>query len=106
MRDQVCLICLGDILGMSPKKLRVDDIESPLAKTGKQSIVKLACSNKANTLYHKNCLSEWLKIKAECPLCRNVDILITHVLTSHTNTDISSISGVTRVSTNRTALNS
>lgn len=43
-------------------------------------LVKLACGNKVKTLYHKNCLSEWLKRKPECPLCRNDDIINTHIM--------------------------
>eukprot|EP00347_Sterkiella_histriomuscorum_P001056 403373502 len=117
LKEQVCLICLGDVLGMSPRKLRQMDVSCEQISMSspekgcnvdtqnyeKQTIVKLACGNKANTLYHKHCLSEWLKIKPECPLCRNVDLINTHILTASTQTDISSISGVTRVSNNRSA---
>ncbi|CDW79113.1 zf-rbx1 domain containing protein [Stylonychia lemnae] len=82
MRDQVCLICLGDILNRSPckmQKIASKDSTQKLTDT-KAKVIKLSCGNKANTLYHKQCLSQWLKLKTECPLCRCDDILNTHVM--------------------------
>ena len=52
-------------------------------QSNKEQIVKLTCSSKKVSLYHKHCLIQWIRLKEECPLCRNQDILRTHMI----NTD-------------------
>jgi hypothetical protein len=67
IKDEVCIICLNDILTLEENGLH-------------KPVVRLSCNRKTSSHYHKNCLSEWLSLKSTCPLCRDEDILSTHLL--------------------------
>lgn len=61
MREKVCIVCLGEF-------------------QSEQEISVLSCNGKkkASSLYHRQCLSNWLANKQECPLCRDPQFIETH----------------------------
>lgn len=61
MREKLCIVCLGDF-------------------QSEQEISVLSCNGKkkASSLYHRQCLSNWLANKQECPLCRDPQFIETH----------------------------
>lgn len=47
--------------------------------------VQLTCGGDENSQnsYHRECLTEWLSKKLECPLCRCKEIINTHIVADH-----------------------
>lgn len=61
-----CPICLGEI---TEGNVKTDNQIKCKTNDNKEIIVTI--DKTCNHSFHKDCLVEWLKIKKECPLCRN-----------------------------------
>ena len=69
MDEEVCVICLQNVL------------EETAGAKGEQPEVKyLSCNQRVKNYYHKECLFQWLKTKVICPICKDKDIMATHLM--------------------------
>lgn len=61
MHDRLCIVCMEEF-------------------TPEQDVAALSCNGhkRACTLYHRQCLTQWLGNKAECPMCRDNQFIDTH----------------------------
>lgn len=65
-----CPICLGEIT-----EGNISSDNQIKCKTINNKEIIVTINRTCNHSFHKGCLVEWLKIKKECPLCRNKIIL-------------------------------
>jgi E3 ubiquitin-protein ligase DOA10 len=70
MEEEVCVICLQNVLEETAAGEKREQIE----------VKYLSCNQRVKNYYHKECLFQWLKTKVVCPICKDKDIMATHIM--------------------------
>ena len=63
--DHIAKTCLGEYEGI--RRIEYEKQECSICLT---TIKKPICKTKCNHFFHITCVKEWMKNKANCPLCR------------------------------------
>ncbi|TNV81123.1 hypothetical protein FGO68_gene3780 [Halteria grandinella] len=80
IKDMCCIICLQAVFDFPIATSSL--VSQGIAHNRLREVSLLSCNENSQScsFYHTECLSDWLKTKRVCPLCRDENFVNTHIL--------------------------